>query len=133
MDIMHSLEVEWRHEEGQKSPCYRSSDSGKTFFDLLDEVEPLLVSDGIEVTRSETLVPGGEGNHIFLNGQLLEILLDEAGTSQSYCQSTKWLQVEQSRQAVRNPDGEVYQQAPEILYRKAILRSLEPKNDVKQE
>lgn len=126
MDIMHSLEVEWRHEEGQKSPCYRCSDTGKTFFDLIDEIEPLLVSDGIEVERSETVVTGGEGNHIYLNGRLLDDLLDAAGRSQSYCQSTKWLQVEQSRQAVREQDGTVCQQAPEILYRKAVLRSLEP-------
>jgi hypothetical protein len=126
MDIMHSLEVEWRHEEGQKSPCYRCSDTGMTFFELLDEVEPLLISDGIEVTRSERLVPWGEGNHIILNEKLLEGLLDDAGISQSYCQSTKWLHIEQSRQAVRDPDGTVWQQAPEILYRKAILRSLEP-------
>ena len=69
---------------------------------------------------------GGEENRIFLNGRPLEELLDEAQQGQSYCHSTKWEYIDESRKEVAGPGGQVCQEAPELLFRKAILRALEP-------
>ncbi|HUU75345.1 MAG TPA: DUF2703 domain-containing protein [Methanoregulaceae archaeon] len=125
MTVQKSLVVEWRHAEGEGEPCYRCSDTGHTFIDLLDEVIPLLESDGITVKQTERLVQAGTRNRIYLNGRPLEELLDEAGRAQTYCHSTKWMMLEEARRAVIGPDGVACQEAPEILFRKSILKSLE--------
>jgi len=126
MEIMHSLEVEWRHGEGQTPPSYHCTDTDRNFFELLEEITPILESDGIRVVISEKTTADREGSGIFLNGRLLEELLDEAAQSQTYCHSTKWDSVEESRQVVPGPGGTICQEASEILFRKATLRALEP-------
>lgn len=131
-NIRRCLEVEWIHEEGTQAPCYICSDTEKTFFELLDEVTPLLEADGISVIRSERTVPGCP-NTICLNGKHLLDLIDLAEQGQRYCKSTKWHQAEITRQSVIGADGIMCHHAPEILYRKAILYSLEPESRSLQE
>jgi hypothetical protein len=126
MEIMRTLEVQWTHKPGQTKSCYRCSDTGGDFLELLRDVTPILESDGIRVAVSEKATMGGEENRIFLNGRPLEDLLDEAQQGQSYCHSTKWEYIDESRKEVAGPGGQVRQEAPELLFRKAILRALEP-------
>ncbi|KQC04050.1 MAG: hypothetical protein APR55_06560 [Methanolinea sp. SDB] len=126
MEIIHSLNLQWRHGKDQTKPCYRCSDTGKDFLDLLKEVTAILESDGIRVAVYEKTAVAGEENRIFLNGRPLEDLLDEAEQGQSYCHSTKWEYIDESRKEVTGPGGQVCQEAPELLFRKAILRALEP-------
>ncbi|HPJ73431.1 MAG: DUF2703 domain-containing protein [Methanoregulaceae archaeon] len=126
MEIMRTLEVQWTHKTGQTKSCYLCSDTGRDFLELLRDVTPILESDGIRVAVSEKATMGGEENRIFLNGRPLEELLDEAQQGQSYCHSTKWEYIDESRKEVAGPGGQVCQEAPELLFRKAILRALEP-------
>ncbi len=123
-----SLKVLWRHTPGESARCVLCSDSHLAFDDLLSAIRPLLENDGIMVTYEEQLLgppddPTKAG--IFLNGRALEKLLHECDRAQSLCHSTPCEPFFSDVHITRDDAGNRCISAPEILFRKAILASLE--------
>ena len=106
-------------------PCYRSNDTGKDFFTLLDELTPLLLSDGTIVTYDRFTPAKNENRAVCLNGTNLESLMEQAEQSQDYCHASRCMMHTGNRRLVVNADGAVCHEAPEIVFRKAILIALE--------
>jgi hypothetical protein len=106
-------------------PCYRCSDTGKDFFSLLDELTPLLISDGTTVSYSGFTPENDENSPVRLNGRSLESLLEQAEQSQDYCQLSRCMMHTGTRRLVVNANGPACHEAPEILFRKAVLIALE--------
>jgi hypothetical protein len=107
------------------SPCYRSNDSGKDFFTLLDELTPLLLSDGTMVSYDRFTPEQNENGSVCLNGAALESLMEQAEQSQDYCHASRCMMNTGTRRLVVNADGSVCHEAPEIVFRKAVLIALE--------
>ena len=96
--------------------------------DLLSSVRPILEHDGIPVTCEDvTLAPADsdQGIGLSLNGRSLEDLLRESDRAQFLCHSSKCQPYQSSVEVIRDQAGERCIRAPEILFRKAILLSLE--------
>ncbi len=106
--------------------CYRCNDSDKDFFILLDELTPLLTSDGTVVSHEPFTPAHDDGNlSVCLNGTSLESLLEQAGQSQDYCHASRCRMNTSHRRLLVNADGSVCHEAPEIVFRKAVLIALE--------
>lgn len=122
------LSVTWTRLPGEERPCVRCSDTGVSFSELLSSIRPLLERDGIKVTCEEnTQPPSGTSRDgtFMLNGKNLEDLVREADRAGFLCHSSKCQPFTSSVEITRNERGERCVKAPEILFRKAILASLE--------
>ncbi len=106
-------------------PCYRSNDTGKDIFTLLNELTPLLLSDGTKVSYDRFTPRGGGDRSVSLNGKSLESLLEQAEQSHDYCHASRCMMNTGNRRLVVNADGSACHEAPEILFRKAVLIALE--------
>lgn len=126
--MIRSLIVTWTPRPGEPHPCAICSDSGLSFLELLSSVSPLLEGDGIPVTLVENLLfPGSptEEGGFLLNGRPLEELLRESDRAQFLCHSSRCQPYTSGVDITRDEHGIRCIRAPEILFRKAILRSLE--------
>lgn len=124
----HSLNIIWRHMPEESARCVLCSDSHLTFPDLLSAISPLLENDGIGVRFEEQLLsPSVDQTRagIFLNGRPLEGLLHDCDRAQSLCHSSACEPFQSSVHITRDDAGHRCISAPEILFRKAILKSLE--------
>lgn len=126
--MKQTLEMVWRHSEGQAGPCMRCTDTGKTFLELLKELLPVFDDEGIRLDFREELVPPGTAvpiNHLRLNGIPLHVLLSRAAEGEEYCHASKCMPLKNFHRQVRGPDGITCDEAPEMIVRKAILLALE--------
>ena len=126
--MQQTLEMVWRHSEGQAAPCMRCTDTGKTFLELLKELLPIFDDEGIRLDFREELVPPGTTvpiNQLRLNGIPLHVLLSRASEGEEYCHASKCMPLKNIHRQVRGPDGITCDEAPEIIARKAILLALE--------
>jgi hypothetical protein len=121
-----TLLIEWKHARGNAETCIRSADTGKTFPQIIDEIRPLLEGDGISVQVNRLDLSGEQTRDIvLLNSIPLEDLIAMAGSGQTYCRSTKCMQVgEDYPRFIATSEG-ICMEAPEILFRKAVLLALE--------
>lgn len=118
----------WRHSPGQTGPCLSCSDTNRTFMELLQELLPVFQDEGIRFVYQEEAVPPTRGaiqNTVELNGIPLELLLLHAAEGEEYCHASKCMPIRNLYRQVPGPDGITCGQAPEILFRKAILLALE--------
>jgi len=130
MGMQRTLEMVWRHSEGQAGPCMRCTDTGKTFLELLKELLPVFDDEGIRLDFREELVPPGTAvpiNFLRLNGIPLHVLLSRAAEGEEYCHASKCMPLKNIHRQVRGPDGITCDEAPEMIARKAILLALEEK------
>jgi|WetSurMetagenome_2_1015567.scaffolds.fasta_scaffold21109_5 hypothetical protein len=124
--MKRTLLIEWKHAPGNGETCIRSTDTGKTFQQIIDEVRPLLERDGISLQVNRQVLPVGHPRDIILlNGILLEELIAMAGSGQSYCRSTKCMQVQEDYPHFVTTSEGICMEAPEILFRKSVLLALE--------
>jgi len=122
------LFVTWTCLPGEGRPCVRCSDTGLSFFELLSSIQPLLERDGIGVTCEEIPEPPSgipRDGILMLNGNNLEDLVRDADRAWFVCHSSKCQPFTSSVEITRNERGERCMKAPEMLFRKAILASLE--------
>ena len=95
---------------------------------LLKELLPVFSEEGIEFTFQEEKVQPGKGmkvNTIELNGISLSLLLSRAAEGEEYCHASKCMPIRDLFRQIPGPDGILCGEAPEILFRKAILLALE--------
>jgi len=126
--MIRSLIVTWIPRPGEPHPCAICSDSGLSFLELLSSVRPLLEEDSIPVTLIENLLSPGflmEEGGFLLNGRSLEELLLESDRAQFLCHSSRCQPYVSGVNITRDERGIRCIRAPEILFRKAILLSLE--------
>ncbi len=122
------LHISWNHFLRSKDPCIRTTDTGRTFRELVQIVCPLLEKDGIEVLLEQVVLPPGtppEREGFFLNGRPLIELLFLADQAEFLCRSSKCQEFRESVRVTPGPDGSSCLEAPEILFRKAVLQALE--------
>lgn len=122
------LIVLWKHSGDQAEPCLSCTDTRKSFMGLLEELLPAFREEGIEFTFQEETVPPGKGikvNTVDLNGTSLYLLLSQAAEGEEYCHASKCMPIRNLYRLIPGPDGILCGEAPEILFRKAILLALE--------
>jgi hypothetical protein len=122
------LIVLWKHSGDQAEPCLSCTDTRKSFMGLLEELLPAFREEGIEFTFQEERVPAGKGtkvNTVDLNGTSLYLLLSQAAEGEEYCHASKCMPIRNLYRLIPDPDGILCGEAPEILFRKAILLALE--------
>ncbi|MDD1718412.1 MAG: DUF2703 domain-containing protein [Methanoregulaceae archaeon] len=118
--------VEWRHSPGEDDCCIRCEETGKDFHELLRDLHPALLSEGIQVRVVESIADPAQGqvNRLLLNGVPVENLVGEAARAQGWCSSRR---CEKPALAFTETlqDGKRCEVVPELLLRKAILLALE--------
>jgi hypothetical protein len=120
------LVIDWKHGRGALVTCIVCSDTGKSLQTLLQEIIPVLEHDGIHVRIVDTDLPGDETQDtVLLNGTPLEELINKAGSGENYCRSTKCMMVQEEYPRISEADHAIREEAPEILFRKAMLLALE--------
>ncbi len=122
------LHISWNHFLRSEDPCIRSTDTGRTFRELVRIVRPLLEKDDIEVLLEEVVLPPGtpaDREGFYLNGRPLVELLFLADQAEFLCRSSKCQEFQESVHVTPRPDGSSCLEAPEILFRKAFLQALE--------
>ena len=126
--MRRTLTVTWRPRTSDPPPCAVCSDSGLAFLELLSSVIPVLERDGIGVVFGKDL-SGPEASTddrgFFLNDRPLEDLLRECDRAQFICHSSRCQAFVPAVEIVRDEQGARCIRAPEMLFRKAILLSLE--------
>jgi len=113
---------------GEPRPCAVCSDSGLSFLELLSSVKPVLERDGIAVITGSTpdvQDASTDDTGFMLNGRPLEDLLRECDRAQFICHSSRCQAFVPAVEIVRDEQGARCIRAPEMLFRKAILLSLE--------
>jgi hypothetical protein len=124
--MKRTLLIEWMHAPGNAETCIRSTDTGNTLQQIIDEIRPLLDRDGISVQLNRRVLPREHpGDIVLLNGIPLETLIAMAGSGQTYCRSTKCMQVQEEYPRFVATNEGICMEAPEILFRKAVLLALE--------
>jgi hypothetical protein len=122
------LEVTWRHSPGQDEPCLTCSDTKRSFSELLEDLIPAFREEGISVRFSEELMGGGGGaaeSMVLLNGIPISSLLSYAAIGEEYCHASKCMPAQNIHRHYPGPGGIPCDEAPEILFRKAILLSFD--------
>jgi len=130
--VERTLTVLWRHSGDQHEPSFFCTDTRRSFFALLEELIPVFRDEGIILAfKEETVSPdiGRRVNTVDLNGISLSLLLSRAAEGEEYCHASKCMPVRDLFHQVPGPGGIVCGEAPEILFRKAILLSLEGEMD----
>jgi len=123
-----TLTVLWKHSGDQAEPCLSCTDTRKSFMGLLEELLPAFRAEGIEFTFQEETVPPGKGtkvNAIELNGTSIYLLLSQAAEGEEYCHASRCMPIRNLFRQIPGSDGILCGEAPEILFRKAILIALE--------
>lgn len=126
--MSRTLTVTWTPRACEPHPCAVCSDSALSFLELLSSVIPMLERDGIEVFFGKDLpAPDAspDDTGFFLNDRPLEDLLRECDRAQFICHSSRCQTFVPAVEIVRDERGARCIRAPEMLFRKAILMSLE--------
>ncbi|NYT07356.1 MAG: DUF2703 domain-containing protein [Methanomicrobiales archaeon] len=126
--MKRTLSVVWRHTGDQQEPCLTCSDTGRTFSDLLALLIPAFDEEGIRLEFREEAVPGEGGlpeNAVLLNGIPIGYLLSHAARGEEYCHASRCRPPEHIHRRFPDTSGVMCDEAPEILFRKAILLALD--------
>jgi hypothetical protein len=122
------LEVTWRHTPGLTDPCLTCSDTKQSFSELLEDLIPIFREEGISVRQSEEVVRGEDGpaeSLVLLNGIPISSLLSHAAVGEEYCHASKCRPAQTIHRHYPGPGGIPCDEAPEILFRKAIVLSFD--------
>jgi hypothetical protein len=120
------LEVTWRRTADQTEPCLTCSDTNASFSKLLEDLIPAFREDGISVRFNEQVVESGVAeNLVLLNGIPISLLLSHAAQGEEYCHASKCIPAQNIHRHYPGPGGVSCDEAPEILFRKAIVLSFD--------
>jgi hypothetical protein len=126
--MKRTLSVIWRHTGDQEKPCLTCSDTGRTFSDLLELLIPAFDEEGIVLNFHEEPVPGDAElpeNIVLLNGIPIGYLLSHAARGEEYCHASRCRPPEHIHRRFPGATGVMCDEAPEILFRKAILLAMD--------
>ena len=122
------LEITWRHTPDQAKPCLQCSDTKKNFSELLQDLLPAFREEMISVRfRDELVDPGGQASEsqVILNGIPISFLLSHAAQGEAFCHASKWMPPPHIHRHYAGPGGISCDEAPEIIFRKAIVLSFD--------
>jgi hypothetical protein len=126
--MKRTLSILWRHTGDQEAPCLTCSDTGRSFSELLELLIPAFDDEGVNLDYREELVPGDAGmpeNTVILNDIPIGPLLSYAARGEEYCHASRCRPPEHIHRRFPDVSGVMCDEAPEILFRKAILLSLD--------
>ena len=126
--MKRTLSVLWRHTADQERPCLTCSDTGRSFSELLELLIPAFDDEGIVLDYREELVPDDASlpeNTVLLNGTPIGALLSYAARGEEYCHASRCRPHEHIHRRFPDISGVMCDEAPEILFRKAILLALD--------
>jgi hypothetical protein len=95
---------------------------------LIQDLLPVFREEQIELIFKDEPIPPENGikmNTVELNGISLYLLLSHAAEGEEYCHASKCMPIRNLYRLIPGPDGILCGEAPEILFRKAILLALE--------
>jgi hypothetical protein len=125
MRIESVLGILWVHKPGSKVPYLRVAETGKDLFTLLQELGPVLDSEGIRMEVDERVLPDpGAPEELFFNGMRVEDLIMKAAESQGWCSARRCEPGTEGYAKKGERGGSNTLEAPELLVRKAILLAL---------
>jgi hypothetical protein len=126
--MKRTLSVLWRHTVDQEAPCITCSDTGRSFSDLLELLIPAFDEEGMDLDFRDELIPGDTGmpeNTVLLNGIPIGPLLTYAAQGEEYCHASRCRPPGHIHRRFPDASGVMCDEAPEILFRKAILLALD--------
>jgi len=126
--MKRTLSVLWRHTGDQQAPCLTCSDTGRSFSEMLELLIPAFDDEGIGLDYREELVPGDAAlpeNTVLLNDIPIGPLLSHAAKGEEYCHASRCRPPEHIHRRFPDASGVMCDEAPEILFRKAILLALD--------
>lgn len=129
---MKKLKIEWRHLEASGETCLRCSETGKTLYQLIDELKEELAEKGIELVFAETKLTSEEisqSNSILINNRPLEDWLSGARVSESICPSCCELIGDEVYCRTIEYEGKAYESVPEEIIRQTIYKTLDLKEE----
>jgi hypothetical protein len=121
------LSVLWRHTADQVKPCLSCSDTGRSF-SVLDLLIPAFNEEGIVLDFREEIISGDAGNPeniVLLNEIPIGLFLSHAARGEEYCHASRCRPPEHIHRHYPDASGVRCDEAPEILFRKAILLALD--------
>lgn len=120
------LVVDWGQLPGKPLALIRASDTGKTLQGLIDEIRPLLELEGVHVSMMHADLPQDEDHdRILINGIPLGFLIAEAASGQARCRQSGCMPTDAIWPHYYSTPQGLVMEAPEILFRKAVLLALE--------
>jgi len=120
-----TLDLVWEHYGGQDDLPYIASDSGKGLSQLLHELGPAFLREGITLSIHDLVLDPDSGKRpgLLANGRSFDDVLIEVAGEQRQCEGRRWemsLPVSFPTVSLHNIP---YTSVPELLLRKALLRA----------
>ncbi len=120
-----NLDILWEHYRVDGDLPFISSDTGKVLSQLLEELRPAFEQECIALSFRESVIePGSQSKpRLLINGHLFDDVLLEVAEEQRRCEGRRWemsLPISFPKVSVNN---RFYTSAPELLFRKALLRA----------
>jgi hypothetical protein len=124
--MIRPLEISWEHRPGLTEIPVITSDTKKTFCELLKELKPAFEHEYIILKFSSKEVPGetGQESKVILNRRSLEELLTEVAGEQRQCEGRRC----EMGKPLTFPfvlKGDIqYLSVPDLIIRKIFLRAV---------
>jgi|APIni6443716594_1056825.scaffolds.fasta_scaffold497832_1 hypothetical protein len=123
--MTRTLEICWDHTPELAEVPVITSDTKKTFCELLKELMPAFEQEGIVLTFTSRPVTsaGGGQSQVTLNGRPLGALLVEVAEEQRHCEGRRCEMDTPVTFPVLSHRDLPYQSVPDLIIRKALLRA----------
>ena len=123
--MIRTLEIVWEHTPDLAEIPVMTTDTNKTFCELLKDLRPAFEKEGILLTFTSRPVTGAVGtqSRVILNGSALEDLLVEVAAEQRHCEGRRCEMNTPITFSVISHGDNPYQGVPDLIIRKALLRA----------
>jgi len=124
---MKQLHIEWKHYEKEGQSCERCSATGKTLYEVIQDLRQELGERNVQIDFTETVLSESgisESNTILINGQTLEEILQYTAST-SNCPSCSCLTGKETTCKTLVHDDATYEEIPEELIRTAVFQVLD--------
>jgi hypothetical protein len=123
--MIRTLEIVWEHTPDLSEIPVITTDTNKTFCELLKDFRPAFETEGILLTFTSRPVTGAVGaqSRVILNGRALEDLLVEVATEQRHCEGRRCEMNTPITFPVISHGDNRYQGVPDLIIRKVLLRA----------
>jgi hypothetical protein len=124
--MIRPLEISWEHRSGLAEVPVITSDTKKTFCELLKELKPAFEQEYIVLKFSSKEVPDerGQESRVILNKRSLEELLAEVAGEQRHCEGRR-CEIGKPLTFPFVLKGDIqYLSVPDLIIRKIFLRAV---------
>jgi hypothetical protein len=123
--MIRTLEIVWEHTPDLSEIPVITTDTNKTFCELLKDLRTAFEKEGILLTFTSRPVTGAVGaqSRVILNGRALEDLLVEVAAEQRHCEGRRCEMNTPITFPVVSHGDNTYQGVPDLIIRKVLLRA----------